>query len=148
LREENYGNLLLDLPPGKISLGDMKTAVNTLRGAESRLLGRKFKVNYFEQSQDWLVDPVINGFLLRTCSKEDTIFLLAAESEVVFKGLETYALFSKDCDGTIADVFDWSAVQQVLIPFNKDKNHWVLLLVLPQKTEIQGNYNQIPIVQA
>lgn len=131
--------LFLSFPTGNISLVEIKTLQTNLQKAESRILSRLLTSEDNSDTKDWMVDSIIDGFLLKITEFQNngTISITAQEAMNIFRGGDTSMLFSLD-DG-LEDYHEWSTVKQVLIPFNKEENHWILIVLEVESKTILGN---------
>ncbi len=129
----------LYFPTGNIKLLDIKTLQTHLQKAESRILSRMLTADNNTATTNWMVDSVIDGFIFKLSDFQNNgcISITAQEALHIFRGGDTLMLFS--LESNLEDYHDWSTVNQVLIPFNKEENHWVLVVLKVKEKKILGN---------
>lgn len=89
-------------------------------------------------TSNWMVDSVISGFFMMISDIKGNggIAITAQEALHVHRGEGTSLLFSSMQEKP--EYHDWTKVDHVLIPFNKDQNHWVTIVLRPRNKEILG----------
>ncbi len=77
---------------------------------------------------NWMVDSVVDGLLFKISDfqPKGIISITSQETMNIFRGGDTSMLFS--LEKNLDDYHEWSTVNQVLIPFNKEENHWILII--------------------
>lgn len=140
LSRTNFSSSFLTLPTGKITFGELKSLEPDLSENELKLLASTMGSDVDPATANWIVDSVMDGIFLRISDIENTGTISVGAQEVLqlFRGADTSLMFS-NMSHDFKDYYDWSTIKRVLIPFNKDENHWILLAMEPNKKIITGN---------
>jgi len=138
----NTYTVLLNLPTGKVTLADLKSVESVLSKSDIRKLTNLIGYNVDEDTTDWLVDSAISGFLMiiSEYANEETVSTTAVETSHILGGKSTEQTFS-NFNPTLKSYepnFEWSKIERVLLPFNKDKCHWILIVLEGKRKIISG----------
>lgn len=118
---------------------DIKSVQSNLQVTEARLLSKILKESKDVGRTDWLPDSIIDAFLMRICDQENNgvVSVTVQEAQNLFSGNDTTLLFSEaKLNGK--DYHEWADISKVLIPFNLDGNHWILIVLKGKTKMIQG----------
>lgn len=140
---ENCADVVLRFPSGEITLGELKSILMIQDMSEANVLMKEMKVT--KATLNWIVDSVVSGFLfvISDLVGSGRISVSVAEAQHLLCGMDCSSLFTGDDGGSYCD---WNNVSEVFIPFNKSKNHWILLILNPKEKIVEGKFRfkQVP----
>jgi len=136
--------VIFKFPTGFVTLAELKTAQPSISNSETRLLSRMFKERLKPSTKNWLVDSVLSAFMMEITNIQPGTFITmtAAVSAFLFSGKEVTTLFTKfnKKTNTNEELYNWNNVEKVLIPYNVQKIHWILLVLDPRKKQVRGRF--------